>query len=132
MKAILAKMKTAMPYMIRFTRRWNVFFILLPSQVLLSVLAYVAFAQLDPRIAVDNPFAFLAELPALASYAACAIAFTVFFKLLFWSDIPRDAEDALNQKAAAGDSGARWILIKDRIEWIVPLIIFIAYFWPAR
>ena len=132
MSAILASIKRTIPKLITFTRRWNVFFLLLPSQVFLCILGYAFFAKLDPRIAVDNPFAFLAELPALSSYAACAIAFTVFVKLLAWNDIPRDAEDSLMEKAANGDAGARWILIKDRIEWIVLLIIFIAFFWPAR
>jgi hypothetical protein len=130
--AITGKLKAAVPPTLNFSRRWGVFFILLPSQVILCVLGYALFAKLDPRIAVDNPFAFLAELPAMAAYAACAIAFTVFVKLLAWHDIPRDAENTLHQRAAAGDPGARWLLIKDRIEWLVLLIIFIAFFWPSR
>ena len=132
MKTHIESIKKHIPKLLNFTRRWNVFFILLPSQVFLSVVGYALFAQLDPRIAVDNPFAFLAELPALASYAACAISFAVFIKLLAWNDLPRAAEDALHEKAANGDKGAQWILIKDRIEWIVLLVIFIAFFWPAR
>ena len=130
--AINGKLKAAVPPTINFTRRWGVFFILLPSQVLLAILGYALFAKLDPRIAVDNPFAFLAELPAMAAYAACAMAFTVFVKLLAWHDIPREKEDLLHQLAAQGDAGARWILIKDRIEWLVLLIVFIAFFWPSR
>lgn len=120
------------PKALNFTRRWNVFFILLPSQVLLTVLGYAVFGMLDPRIAVENPFAFLVELPAMAAYAAAAMAFTVFVKLLAWHDLPRGAEDALHKRASEGDAGARWILIKDRIEWIVLLIIFIVFFWPPR
>lgn len=130
--AINGKLKAAVPPTLNFTRRWGTFFILLPSQVILCVLGYALFARLDPRIAVDNPFAFLAELPAMAAYAACALAFTSFVKLLAWHDIPRDKENELHRMAAEGDSGARWILIKDRIEWLVLLIIFIAFFWPSR
>lgn len=122
----------ALPKALNFTRRWNVFFILLPSQVFLAIAGSALFAHLDPRIAVDNPFAFLAELPALATYASAAIAFSVFFKLLIWHDLPREAEAELHRRAAAADPGARWILIKDRIEWTVLLLVFIAFFWPAR
>jgi hypothetical protein len=120
------------PKAITFTRRWSVFFILLPSQVFLAIAGSALFAHLDPRIAVDNPFAFLAELPALASYASCAIAFAVFFKMLLWHDLPREAEAVLQKQAAEGNAGARWILIKDRLEWTVLLIVFIAFFWPSR
>lgn len=117
---------------LHFTRRWNVFFLLLPSQVLLCVLGYAVFGQLDPRLAVENPFAFLVELPAMASYAAAAISFAVFFKMLLWNDLPPAAEDALLKQCIEGNTGARWLLIKDRIEWIVLLVIFIAFFWPPR
>lgn len=122
----------ALPKAFTFTRRWSVFFILLPSQVFLAIAGSALFAHLDPRIAVDNPFAFLAELPALASYASAAIAFAVFFKLLIWHDLPREVEAELQKRAMAGEPGARWILIKDRIEWTVLLLVFIAFFWPAR
>ena len=118
--------------LLNFTRRWNVFFILLPSQILLTLAGYMLFGALDPRLAVDNPFGFLMELPAMASYAAMALAFTVLLKLLALHDMPRAAEDMLHEKAAGGDTGARWIIIKDRLEWLVLLIIFCVFFYPSR
>ena len=132
MNAVLAFAKRHAPKALNFTRRWNVFFILLPSQIVLTLLGYAFFGMLDPRLAIENPFAFLMELPAMAAYAAMAMAFTVFVKLLAFNDIPRDAEDTLNKLALEGNAGARWIIIKDRLEWLVLLVIFIIFFYPSR
>lgn len=126
------KVAAALPPAGQQLRRWSALLILLPLQLVLLLAGYAFFAQLDPRVAVDNPFAFVLELPAIAAYAFAAVATASAFKILIWNDIPRKAEDALNKSAAEGDKGARWILIKDRIEWIVLLIIFIAFYWPSR
>ena len=126
------KVAAALPPAGNQLRRWSALLILLPLQLVLLLAGYAFFAQLDPRIAVDNPFAFVLELPAIGAYAFAAIATASAFKMLLWNDIPRKAEDALNEAATKGDKGARWILIKDRIEWTVLLIVFVAFYWPAR
>ena len=126
------KLAAAFPPTATFVRRWSAMLVLIPLMLALMLAGWAFFAQLDPRIAVDNPFAFVLELPAIGAYAFAAIGTASAVKLLLWSDIPRKAEDALNKAAAEGSKGARWILIKDRIEWTVLLIIFVIFYWPAR
>lgn len=113
-------------------RRFNSLLVMLPVQVALVVLGWVLFGALDSRVSVDNPFGFLLELPALCAYASAAIGFAALVKVYLLHDIPRSHEVAMHKAAAEGDKGARWLIYKDRIEWIVLLLLFTAFFWPAR
>ncbi len=106
------------------------FVLWLPGMVLLTVCGYVILGALVPM--PGDALAWLAELPALCAYAAAALGASWVIKALYMHDIPSDREEALHAAAMAGDAGARWILIKDRIETVLCIILAFVFFWPAR
>jgi hypothetical protein len=114
-----------------FISRWQEFAVWLPVLVILSIGGWVVFGALDQRITADA-LAWLLELPILCAYlaAACGAAWLVKFTYLFDLSCPR--EDALHSLVQQGDEHARWLLVKDRLEWAFLLVLFVAFFWPAR
>jgi hypothetical protein len=102
----------------------------LPGMVLLALLAYVVFGALTPM--TGDALAWLAELPALCAYAAAALGASWIIKKLYLHDIDTAQEIALQDAALAGDAGARWLLIKDRLETFACIALTFAFFWPSR
>lgn len=102
----------------------------LPGMVVLSVLAFTVFGALTPM--TGDALAWLAELPSLCAYAAAALGASWVMKKLYLHDIDTPQEIALHAAAQAGDAGARWLLIKDRLETFACIILAFAFFWPAR
>jgi hypothetical protein len=47
------------------------------------------------------------------------------FKREYWYDLTGEAEAELHAKAAAGDKGARWVIVKDRVEFVVLLLLLV-------
>lgn len=45
------------------------------------------------------------------------------FKREYWHDLTDEQEADLHDRAASGDKDARWVLIKDRIEFVVLLLV---------
>jgi hypothetical protein len=113
-----------------FLSRWQEFIVWLPGLVMLTLIGFVvlgAFTSLG-----GDSIAWLAELPVLCAYAAAALAFAWLFKRTNLHDLTDDQEAELHRKAAAGDKDAQWVLKKDRLEWLVLLVVLCAFFWPAR
>lgn len=102
----------------------------LPGMVLLAVLAFAVFGALTPM--TGDALAWLAELPALCAYAAAALGASWVIKRLYLHDIDTAQEIALHAAAQEGDAGARWLLVKDRLETFACIILAFAFFWPAR
>lgn len=102
----------------------------LPGMVLLSVLGFVVFGAFTPLD--GDALAWLAELPVLCAHAAAAFGFAWLAKALYLHDLDEKEEIELHAQAANGDAGARWVLIKDRLETLACLAIALAFFWPAR
>ena len=102
----------------------------LPGLVLLSVLGFVVLGAVT-RVTGDS-LAWLAELPVLCAYAAAALAFSWLIKRLYLHDLDRADEVRLHAAAEAGDGGARWLLIKDRLETLACVIAMLVFFFPAR
>lgn len=114
----------------RFLRNWQEFIVWLPLMVALAVAGWIVLGGVA-RVGSD-PIAWLVELPVLCAYAAAAGGCAWLFKNTYLHDINRNVEHDLHRLAQAGDANAKWILIKDRLEWLVLLILAFAFFWPAR
>lgn len=114
-----------------FFDRWQEFLIWLPVLVLLAVGGWVFMGALDPAVTGDA-LAWLLELPVLCAYAACALAAAWLAKRTYLHDLDADTERELHGSAAAGDTEAQWVLKKDRLEWLVLIVLFALFFWPAR
>jgi len=102
----------------------------LPGLVVLAVLGYIVLGAIV-RIGPDA-LAWLAELPALCAYAAAWLAFSWAIKVVYLHDIDRPTERILQDRVLEGDTHARWLLVKDRLETFAALLLSLAFFWPAR
>lgn len=102
----------------------------LPGMVLLAALGFVVLGALTPM--TGDALAWLAELPALCAYAAAALGTSWAAKKLYMHDLDADQERVLHAAAQSGDNGARWLLVKDRLETFTCIILAFAFFWPAR
>jgi hypothetical protein len=105
-----------------FLSRWQECVVWLPVLVILALFGWIVFGALDQRITSDA-LAWLLELPIQCAYFAAACAAAWMFKQTYLFDF---------QLNLAGDRNARWLLIKDRLEWFFLLGISLAFFWPAR
>lgn len=114
-----------------FLARWQEFLIWLPVLVVLALGGWIVFGALDPAITGDA-LAWLLELPVLCAYAAAALAAAWLCKRTYLYDMDTAAEQQLQDRVAAGDDHARWLLTKDRIEWLVLVLVFLLFFWPER
>lgn len=102
----------------------------LPGMVVLAVLGFVVFGALAPLS--GDVLAWLAELPVLCAHAAAALGVAWAAKALYMHDLDTAQEIELHQAARGGDAGARWVLIKDRLETLVCIALALAFFWPSR
>lgn len=102
----------------------------LPGLVLLAVLGFVVLGALTPLS--GDVLAWLAELPVLCAHAAAALGVAWVAKALYLHDIDTAQETELHAAARAGDVGARWLLIKDRLETLICIALAFAFFWPSR
>ena len=102
----------------------------LPGMVVLAMLGFLVLGALTPM--TGDALAWLAELPVLCAYAAAALGTSWAAKKLYLHDLDTDQERTLHAAALSGDAGARWLLIKDRLETFVCIVLAFAFFWPAR
>jgi membrane protein implicated in regulation of membrane protease activity len=113
-----------------FLSNWQEFVTWLPLLIVATLVLYVV---LGAFTAVGgDALAWLLELPVMATYAVVACAFAWLFVRTYLHDISAEEESRLHKQAEAGHEGARWVLIKNRLEYLVCLAIFAAFFWPAR
>jgi len=102
----------------------------LPGLVVLAVLGFVVFGALTPLR--GDLLAWLAELPVLCAHAAAALGAAWAAKALYLHDLDTEQEADLHRAARDGDAGARWVLVKDRLETLVCIALAFAFFWPSR
>lgn len=102
----------------------------LPGLVLLAVLGFAVLGALTPL--TGDALAWLAELPVLCAHAAAALGCAWATKALYLHDLSTAQEIDLHKAAQSGDAGARWLLIKDRVETLLCVALALAFFWPAR
>ena len=102
----------------------------LPGMVVLALVGFVVLGALVPL--TGDALAWLAELPVLCAYVAAALGAAWAAKALYLHDLDTDQERELHAAARAGDAGARWLLVKDRLETLACIALALAFFWPAR
>lgn len=102
----------------------------LPGLSLLAVAGFIVLGAVA-RVGSDS-IAFLLELPALCAYALAAFGLSWVVKALYLHDIDRRDEVRLQALAEQGDAGARWVLVKDRLETFACIALMLAFLWPAR
>lgn len=111
--------------------RWQEFVIWLPVLCVLAVVGYVLLGAVA-RIGAD-PLAWLAEVPVMCVWAAVAAATAWLIKRTYLLDLDDAMERELYRRVLdEADADARWLLVKDRLEWLVLLVLVFAFFWPAR
>lgn len=112
-----------------FWRRNNVLFVMLPLLLVFAFVTYAGLRAIDPRIGVEgwgDLFGYL-----INGVRAALIIFTAFWmKKWLWFDLHDKTELEMFE---AMKTGARWphmILWRDRVEWIVALLL--ATWWYTR
>ena len=113
-----------------FFARWQEFTLWLPGMVALAVLGYIVLGGIA-RVGPDA-LAWLAELPAMCAYAVAWIGFAWLIQHLYMRDFSREEERELHEAAREGEEGARWLIVKARIEIFAALLLSLVFFWPAR
>jgi hypothetical protein len=106
-----------------FWRRNQIILIHFPLLVAASFGIYVLLKGLDPRIGLEG-FGDIFGYILNAIRAALIIFNAWWFKRWAWSDIRRRVEHDLFEAARLGDVNAKWLLVKDRIEWVAVLCLF--------
>lgn len=111
--------------------RWQEFVIWLPVLCVLAVAGYVLLGAVV-RIGAD-PLAWLAEVPVMCVWAAVAAATAWLIKRTYLLDLDDAMERELYRRVLdEADADARWLLVKDRLEWLVLLVLAFGFMWPAR
>ncbi len=116
---------------LNFFSRWQEFVIWLPLLVVLALVGYVVIGAFD-RTAGGDLLGLLLELVVRCVYFACVGAAAWLFKRTYLHDLPDVQEQALHDRASSGDAGAKWLLVKDRIEWLLLLLLSAAFLWVSR
>jgi hypothetical protein len=102
----------------------------LPALVALTVIGWIVLGALG-RVGPDA-IAWLLELPVMCTYAMAALGMSWLIKRLYLNDLGRADEQALQLLAMGGDQGARWVLVKDRLETLACVLAMLVFFYPAR
>lgn len=102
----------------------------LPLMVIITIVGWTIFGALPGAQMTGDLIAWLLELPVTTCYALAAVASAALFKRVFWREVDHGEEDELNTHIKSGNRHARWLLIKDRIEWLCLLILSGIYFFP--
>ncbi len=104
----------------------------MPVLVLLALGGFLVFGGL-PGVAVSGDLiAWMLELPIACLYLAAAMGAAWLFKFTYLDDLNAVREIQLHELVLQGNAHARWLLIKDRLEWAFLIVLFAAFFWPAR
>jgi len=114
-----------------FFNRWQEFVIWLPLLVFLAVGGWVVLGALDRTVGADF-LAQLLQLPITAAYLATACAAAWLFKRTYLLDLSSVEERAMHESAGAGNRMALRLIILDRLEWLVLIGLFVAFFWISR
>lgn len=114
-----------------FFNRWQEFLIWLPVLVALTFGGWVVLGALDRTVGADF-LAQLLQLPISAAYLATACAAAWLFKRTYLRDLTSVEERELHDLAGAGNPMALRLIILDRLEWLVLIGLFVAFFWISR
>lgn len=123
-------MKTTVARIRNFFYQSQEFTLWLPGLVLLAVIGYVVLGGLA-RVGTDA-IAWLLELPAWSAWATAWLGTAWLIQYLYMHDLSREDEERLHADAEEDLPGARWVLVKARLETFGALVISLIFWWPAR
>lgn len=102
--------------------RWQEVVLWLPVSAAAVVVSYHLIPYVDPNSGLDgfgDIFNFLVQgLKVVMLLFVCWM-----FKRTYWYDIPRREEKRLYKEAAEGKHN-HWLMIRDRLEWAVLIVLF--------
>lgn len=112
-----------------FWRRNQILLLQLPVMLVFLFGSYVILKAIDSRIGVEgfgDIFGY-----ALNAVRICFIIFTAWWiKKWCWFDLHEKSELELFTKRKMGDMAATWVVVIDRLEWVVALGF--ATYWYTR
>lgn len=112
-----------------FWRRNQILLLQLPVMLVFLFGSYVILKAIDSRIGVEgfgDIFGY-----ALNAVRICFIIFTAWWiKKWCWFDLHDKTELELFTARKRGDAAALWIVVVDRLEWVVALAF--ATYWYTR
>ena len=124
--------QTELPFRQRaweFWRRNNIILLQFPLLLAFLFVSYIVLKSVDSRIGVEG-FGDLFGY-ALNGVRASLIIFTAFWiKKWLWFDLHSQTELSMFEAMKKGDWVAFWIVVRDRVEWIVALAF--ATYWYTR
>ena len=124
--------QTELPFRQRaweFWRRNNIILLQFPLLLAFLFVSYIVLKSVDSRIGVEG-FGDLFGY-ALNGVRASLIIFTAFWiKKWLWFDLHSQTELSMFEAMKDGNWVAFWIVVRDRVEWIIALAF--ATFWYTR
>lgn len=112
-----------------FWRRNNIILLQFPLLLAFLFVSYIVLKSVDSRIGVEG-FGDLFGY-ALNGVRASLIIFTAFWiKKWLWFDLHSQTELSMFEAMKEGNWVAFWIVVRDRVEWIIALAF--ATFWYTR
>lgn len=123
-------MKSTLARIRNFFYQSQEFTLWLPGLVLLSVITWVVIGGMV-RVGPDA-LAWLVELPVWCAWAAAWLGTAWLIQYLYMHDLSREDEERLHADAEQDLAGARWVLVKARLETFGALVISLIFWWPAR
>lgn len=102
----------------------------LPLMVLLTVVGWTVLGALPGARLTGDHIAWLLELPVVTCWAVAAIGSAALIKCWVLREVDAREEAELYRLAKEGNAHARWLLIKDRTEWLCLLILCGAFYFP--
>lgn len=102
----------------------------LPAMVLLTVVGWTVLGALPGARMTGDLIAWLLELPVVTCWAVAAVGMAALVKCGVLREIGGTEERELHELAKKGDRNARWLIIKDRIEWLCLLVLSGTFFFP--
>lgn len=104
--------------------QWQYVLAWIPLSLFLAWLAYRAIPYIDPRAGIDG-FGTLFNFAVNGFQLIMTIFLVWLFKRTYWFDIPHREETRLYEELTKQYSTQTYLLlVRDRIEWIVLLILF--------
>lgn len=104
----------------------------LPLVVVLAVAAYIVFAALPGVHMAGDSIAWLSELPVHTAFAFAVLAFTWLTRRYYRRKLSEAECRDFWQLLMDGNPAAITVFRWDCIVWIVSLLTFAAFFFPAR
>lgn len=121
--------RKALSRLLAFIKNWQEWIAWLPVAVVTLMAVFYIIPAISPRSGIDG-FGSLFTLAVQVVKFIVAVSMAYLIKWHFLSDLSKEDENELHGAMLSKERHeheARWLLMKDRLEWAFLLIL--AYFW---